>query len=179
MKELKGTKTKKNLEDAFAGESMARNKYTYYASVARNEGYEQMSAIFLETSDNEREHAKVHFKFLGGIGNTLENLQAAWEGENYETTEMYPNMAKDARDEGFDEIATAFEKIAEVEACHRDRYAALRENLKNGTVFKKTTKVQWKCRNCGYICEGTEAPEICPACKHGKTFFEVRTESYK
>ncbi len=178
MKELKGTKTEKNLNDAFAGESMARNKYTYYSSVARNEGYEQIGAIFLETADNEKEHAKVHFKYLSGIGDTLKNLQDAWEGENYETTEMYPTMAKEATEEGFDDIAVSMAKIGEVEADHRDRYAALMAQVKNGTCFKKSTSVQWKCRNCGFITTGVEAPALCPACKHAKKFFEVRTENY-
>lgn len=176
---LKGTKTEKNLHEAFAGESMARNKYTYFSSVARNEGYEQVAAIFLETADNEKEHAKIHFKYLGGIGNTVENLQAAWEGENEETTDMYPRMAKDAKEEGFADIADSMEKIGAVEAEHRERYAALKKLVVDGTMFKKATKVQWKCRNCGYIVEGTEAPKLCPACKHGQKFFEVRTECYK
>ena len=179
MKDLKGTKTEKNLCDAFAGESMARNKYTYFASVARNEGYEQISGIFLETADNEKEHAKVHFKHLGGIGDTAANLQAAWEGENEETTEMYPRMTKEAKEEGFDDIAISFEKIGEVEAVHRARYADLLKTVKDGSVFKRATTVQWKCRNCGFISEGTEAPALCPACKHAKKFFEVKTESYK
>ncbi|AFR69881.1 rubrerythrin [Brachyspira pilosicoli B2904] len=178
MKDLKGTKTEKNLHDAFAGESMARNKYTYFASVARNEGYEQIAAIFLETAENEREHAKVHFKYLNGIGDTLQNLQSAWEGENYEYKEMYPTMSKEAAAEGFDEIAHSMKLIGDVEREHRERYAKLREAVKNGTVFKRNTKVQWKCRNCGYIYEGEAAPEICPACKHAKKFFEVRVESY-
>ncbi|WP_157151359.1 rubrerythrin [Brachyspira sp. SAP_772] len=178
MKDLKGTKTEKNLQDAFAGESMARNKYTYFASVARNEGYEQIAAIFLETAENEREHAKVHFKYLNGIGDTLQNLQSAWEGENYEYEEMYPTMSKEAAAEGFDEIANSMRLIGDVEKEHRERYAKLREAVKNGTVFKRNTKVQWKCRNCGYIYEGEAAPEICPACKHAKKFFEVRVENY-
>lgn len=178
MKDLKGTKTEKNLQDAFAGESMARNKYTYFSSVARNEGYEQIAAIFLETADNEKEHAKIHFKYLGGISDTVSNLQAAWEGENEETTNMYPRMAKEAKEEGFDEIATAFARIGEVEAVHRGRYAKMRDAVKSATVFKRSSKVMWKCRNCGFLIEGTEAPESCPACKHGKKFFEVRAESY-
>lgn len=178
MKDIKGTKTEKNLHDAFAGESMARNKYTFFASVARNEGYEQIAAIFLETAENEREHAKIHFKYLNGIGDTVENLQSAWDGENYEFEEMYPYMAKDADGEGFPEIAESMRKIGDVEKVHRERYAKLRDNVKNGQVFQKTTKVQWKCRNCGYIYEGTSAPEVCPACKYARKFFEVRAESY-
>ena len=179
MKDLKGTKTEKNLNEAFAGESMARNKYTYFASVARNEGYEQIAAIFLETAENEREHAKVHFKYLNGIGDTLQNLQAAWEGENEEYENMYPRMAKEATEEGFDEIARSMKLIGDVEKEHRERYAKLREEaVKSGSVFKKATKVQWKCRNCGFIVESEEAPELCPVCKHAKKFFEVRVENF-
>ena len=178
MKDLKGTKTEKNLNEAFAGESMARNKYTYYASVARNEGYEQIAAIFLETAENEREHAKIHFKYLNGIGDTLQNLQAAWEGENEEYENMYPRMAKEATEEGFDEIARSMKLIGDVEREHRERYAKLREAVKSGSVFKKATKVQWKCRNCGFIVESEEAPELCPVCKHAKKFFEVRVENF-
>ncbi len=178
MKDLKGTKTEKNLWEAFAGESMARNKYTYYASVARNEGYEQIAAIFLETAENEREHAKVHFKYLNGIGDTLQNLQAAWEGENEEYENMYPRMSKEATEEGFDEIARSMKLIGDVEKEHRERYAKLREAVKSGSVFKKATKVQWKCRNCGFIVESEEAPELCPVCKHAKKFFEVRVENF-
>ncbi|MEI0479054.1 rubrerythrin [Brachyspira pulli] len=178
MKVLKGTKTEKNLNEAFAGESMARNKYTYFASVARNEGYEQIAAIFLETAENEREHAKIHFKYLNGIGDTLQNLQAAWEGENEEYENMYPRMAKEATEEGFEEIARSMKLIGDVEKEHRERYAKLREAVKNGSVFKKATKVQWKCRNCGFIVESEEAPELCPVCKHAKKFFEVRVENF-
>ena len=178
MKDLKGSKTEKNLNEAFAGESMARNKYTYFASVARNEGYEQIAAIFLETAENEREHAKVHFKYLNGIGDTLQNLQAAWEGENEEYENMYPRMAKEATEEGFEEIARSMKLIGDVEKEHRERYAKLREAVKSGSVFKKATKVQWKCRNCGFIVESEEAPELCPVCKHAKKFFEVRVENF-
>ena len=178
MKVLKGTKTEKNLNEAFAGESMARNKYTYFASVARNEGYEQIAAIFLETAENEREHAKIHFKYLNGIGDTLQNLQAAWEGENEEYENMYPRMAKEATEEGFEEIARSMKLIGDVEKEHRERYAKLREAVKSGSVFKKATKVQWKCRNCGFIVESEEAPELCPVCKHAKKFFEVRVENF-
>ena len=175
---LKGTKTEKNLNEAFAGESMARNKYTYFASVARNEGYEQIAAIFLETAENEREHAKIHFKYLNGIGDTLQNLQSAWEGENEEYENMYPRMAKEATEEGFEEIARSMKLIGDVEKEHRERYAKLREAVKSGSVFKKATKVQWKCRNCGFIVESEEAPELCPVCKHAKKFFEVRVENF-
>ena len=178
MKDLKGTKTEKNLMDAFAGESQARNKYTYFAKVAKKEGYEQIAALFLETAENEKEHAKLHFKKLNGIGNTTENLKAAAAGENYEWTDMYPTMAKDAKEEGFDEIAAMFEMIAEVEARHETRYKKLLKNIEDGTVFKKDGNIYWKCRNCGYIHEGTEAPEICPVCRHKKAYFEVWTESY-
>ncbi len=178
MKDLKGTKTEANLHEAFAGESMARNKYTYFASVARNEGYEQIAAIFLETAENEREHAKIHFKYLNGIGDTLQNLQSAWEGENEEYEHMYPRMAKEATEEGFEEIARSMKLIGDVEKEHRERYAKLREAVKSGSVFKKATKVQWKCRNCGFIVESEEAPELCPVCKHAKKFFEVRVENF-
>jgi len=178
MKSLKGTKTEKNLHDAFAGESMARNKYTYFAKVAKKEGYEQIAAIFLETAENEQEHAKLHFKKLNGIGNTMENLKAAASGENYEWTDMYPTMAQEAREEGFDEIAAMFDIIAEVEAKHEKRYKKLMKNIEEGTVFKKNGKTYWKCRNCGYIHEGSEPPEICPVCQHPKAYFEVWAENY-
>ncbi len=176
---LKGTKTEKNLWEAFAGESMARNKYTYWASVARNEGYEQIAAIFLETADNERAHAKVHFEYLGGISDTATNLQNAHDGEEEEHTEMYPRMEAEAREEGFNQIAASMANIGKVEAVHRDRYAKLLEHVKNGTVYNRPEKVQWKCRNCGFIAEIAKAPAICPACKYEKKFFEVRTESYE
>jgi rubrerythrin len=173
MKELKGSKTEKNLLDAFAGESMARNKYTYFASVAKKEGYEQISAIFLETAENEKEHAKLHFKALKGIGDTIANLKAAIEGENHETTEMYPSMAKDAKAEGFDDIARMFEMVGSVEAHHRDRYKQLLKNVESKTVFKKDKKVTWHCRNCGHIMTGDKAPKLCPVCKHPQAYFEV------
>ena len=176
--ELKGSKTEKNLEAAFAGESMARNKYAYFASVARNEGYIQIANLFEETSDNEKEHAKVHFKNLHGIGNTIANLEAAISGENYEHTKMYPEFAKIAKEEGFDDIAKAFKEIGEVEKAHEKRYKALLANIKNNSVFKKEKKVKWKCDNCGYIHEGLEAPDSCPACKHAKKYFEVLAENY-
>ncbi|MCK5767169.1 MAG: rubrerythrin family protein [Candidatus Atribacteria bacterium] len=178
MKDLKGTKTEKNLMEAFAGESMARNKYTYFASVAKKAGYEQIASIFLETAENEKEHAKLHFKKLKGIGNTSENLKAAADGENFEWTEMYPNMAKDAREEGFEDIAGMFEGIAEVEKKHEKRYKELLSKLEKDEVFRRDGKVYWKCRNCGYIHEGTEAPKLCPVCSHPKAYFELLAENY-
>ena len=179
MKDLKGTKTEKNLQEAFAGESMARNKYTYFAKVAKKEGYEQIAAIFLETAENEKEHAKLHFKKLNGIGCTTDNLKEAAGGENYEWTDMYPRMAKEAKEEGFDEIAEMFEGIAEVEAKHEARYKKLLESIEKGSVFKKDGKIFWKCRNCGYIHElSEEAPDICPVCKHPRAYFEVWAENY-
>ena len=178
MANLKGTKTEKNLLEAFAGESQARNKYTYFASKAKKEGYEQIAAIFLETADNEKEHAKLHFKELDGIGNTSENLKAAASGENFEWTTMYPGMAKEAREEGFDEIAEMFDGIGKVEKKHEERYKKLLKNLEEGKVFKKAGKVYWKCRNCGYIHEGTEAPEECPVCKHPRAYFELLNKNY-
>ena len=176
--ELKGSKTEANLKAAFAGESQARNKYTYFASTAKKEGFEQLSALFIETAENEREHAKRIFKFLNGIGKTNENLKAAAAGENYEWTEMYPEFAKTARGEGFSNIADFFEKVAEVEKEHENRYLTLLENLKKGGVFKKETSVKWKCRNCGYIHEGKEAIDVCPVCTHGKSYFELQAENY-
>jgi rubrerythrin len=176
--DLKGTKTEKNLWDAFAGESQARNKYTYFAKVAKKEGYEQISALFLETAKNEMEHAKLHFKALGELGDTIANLKAAAGGEHYEWTEMYPNMAKDAREEGFNSIAVMFEGIAEVEKKHEERYKKLLANIENGSVFVKNGKVYWKCLNCGYIHEGLEAVKLCPVCKHPQAYFEVHIENY-
>ena len=178
MKDLKGTKTEKNLWEAFAGESQARNKYTYFAKVAKKEGYEQISAIFLETAENEKEHAKLHFRKLNGIGNTIQNLKEAAGGENYEWTDMYPRMAKEAKEEGFDEIAEMFEGIGEVEQRHETRYKKLLKNVESKTVFKKSGKTLWKCRNCGYIHEGTEAVNCCPVCKHPQAYFEVWDENY-
>jgi len=178
MKDLRGTKTEKNLMEAFAGESQARNKYTYFASVAKKEGYEQIASIFLETAENEKEHAKLHFKKLEGIGNTSENLKSAAEGENYEWANMYPHMAKDAREEGFEKIAQMFEGIAKVEKVHEERYLKLLSNIKEKQVFKRKGKTTWKCRNCGNIFVGTEAPEICPVCKHPRAYYEVKSENY-
>jgi rubrerythrin len=189
--ELKGSQTEKNLLAAFAGESQARNRYTYFASQAKKEGYEQIRAIFEETANQEKEHAKREFKFLKGgeveiaasfpagvIGNTLENLKAAAAGEHYETTEMYPEFAEVAEKEGFDEIAKVFRSIAVAEKRHEDRYVALAKNITNGVVFKREKQVRWVCRNCGYVHEGTEAPEECPACAHPQAHFELEAVNY-
>ncbi|MBI4977810.1 MAG: rubrerythrin family protein [Spirochaetes bacterium] len=177
MKDLKGTKTEKNLEAAFAGESMARNKYTYFASVAKKEGYEQIAAIFLDSAENEKEHAKRHFKTLNGISEkTTENIQHAIDGEHYEWTEMYPGFAKTAKEEGFNDIAIMFEKIAAAEKGHEERYQIMLDSITKGTVFKKSGVVKWRCRNCGYIHEGESALEKCPACLHPKAYFEVKAE---
>ena len=178
--ELKGSKTEKNLMEAFAGESQARNKYTYFASKAKKEGYEQIAAIFQETADNEKEHAKLWFKLLNGgeIGTTEENLKAAAEGENYEWTDMYERMAKEAREEGFDHIAFRFDGVAKIEKEHEERYKKLLENVKDGKVFEAGEIKIWKCRNCGHIVVGTKAPEICPICAHPKAYFEIKAENY-
>ncbi len=176
--ELKGSKTEANLRAAFSGESEARNKYTYFASVAKKEGYEQIAALFLETAENEKEHAKIHFKYLQGIGDTKANLADAAAGENYEWTDMYANFAKVAEEEGFTEIATRFRQIGEIEKHHEERYRKLLENLEDGTVFKKGSIVIWKCRNCGHIHVGLEAPEVCPVCAHPKSYFEIQSENY-
>lgn len=178
VKDLKGTKTEKNLWEAFAGESQARNKYTYFASVAKKEGYQQIAEIFEETAYNEKEHAKIHLKFLQGIGNTIENLKEAANGENGEWTDMYPRMAKDAREEGFDHIADVFEGIGKIEKEHEERYKKLLENIEKGIVFKKDKTISWKCRNCGHIHEGTEAPGVCPVCDHPQAFFEEKCDNY-
>ena len=178
MPEIKGTKTEKNLMDAFAGESQARNKYTYFASVAKKEGYEKIAAIFLETADNEKEHAKLHFKHLGGAGSTMDNLRAAAAGENEECTDMYPRMAKEAREEGFAEIAFMLEAIGKIEAAHRERYAKLLEEVETKSFFAKKETVRWRCMNCGHIHEGPEAPGICPVCKHPKAYFELVEDHY-
>ncbi|MGQ9780616.1 MAG: rubrerythrin [Bacillota bacterium] len=178
---LEGSKTEANLKVAFAGESQARNKYTYFASVARKEGYEQIAAIFQETADNEKEHAKVILKFLAGIGDTAANLKAAAEGEHYEWASMYKDFAQVAREEGFTEIAAFFEKVAEVEAEHERRYLALLENLRQGRVFSRPempADLKWRCRNCGYIHTGREAPEKCPVCAHPRAFFEIKCDNY-
>ena len=173
MTDLKGTKTELNLRDAFAGESQARNKYTYFASVAKKEGYEKIAAIFLETADNEKEHAKLHLKYLNGIGSTLDNLRESASGELVECTEMYPRMAREAREEGFPEIAFVLESIGKIEHAHQQRYLKLLEELEAGTFFTKEEKVLWQCRNCGHIHEGTEALKMCPVCKHPQGYFEV------
>ncbi len=175
--ELKGSKTEKNLQAAFAGESQARNKYTYFASKAKKEGYEQISAIFTETAANEKEHAELWFKYLGGIGTTAENLKAAAAGENEEWTDMYVRFANEAKEEGFDDIAARFAGVGAIEKEHEKRYLALLKDLEEGKVFKKDGVVIWKCRNCGHIHVGTEAPQVCPVCSHPQAYFEVVSES--
>ena len=180
MPDLKGTKTEKNLMDAFAGESQARNKYTYYASKAKKEGYEQIAAIFQETADNEKEHAKIWFKLLhdGEVPTTTQNLSDAAAGENYEWTDMYDRMAKEAKEEGFDKIAYLFEAVGKIEREHEARYKKLLENIEGGLVFSKDGDAIWKCRNCGHIVIGKQAPEVCPVCNHPKSYFEVKAENY-
>ncbi len=191
MKSIKGTKTEKNLLASFAGESQARNRYTYFSSVARKAGYEQIAAIFLETADNEKEHAKRFFKFLEGgeleitagypagiINDTAANLEASAAGENMEWTKLYKEAEETAREEGFEEIADLFKEIAEVEEQHEIRYRKLLKNVKEGKVFKKDTVVKWKCRNCGYVHEGKEAPQLCPACAHPQSYYELLCENY-
>lgn len=178
MKDLTGSKTEKNLQAAFAGESQARNKYTYFASAAKKEGYEQIAAIFQETADNEKEHAKIWFKYLNGIGDTAANLKAAAAGENYEWTSMYKGFAEDAREEGFTELAALFEMVANIEKTHDERYQALLKNLDDGKVFLKDGSVIWRCRNCGHIHVGKNAPEVCPVCKHPKAYFELVSPNY-
>ena len=180
MPDLKGTKTEKNLMDAFAGESQARNKYTYYESKAKKEGYEQIAAIFQETADNEKEHAKIWFKLLhdGEIPTTTQNLSDAAAGENYEWTDMYDRMAKEAKEEGFDHIAYLFEAVGKIEREHEARYKKLLENIEGGLVFSKDGDAIWKCRNCGHIVIGKQAPEVCPVCNHPKSYFEVKAENY-
>ena len=178
MKELKGTKTEQNLMAAFAGESQARNKYTYFASVAKKEGYEQISALFTKTADNEKEHAKMWFKLLGELGNTAQNLAAAAAGENYEWTDMYATFAKEAEEEGFTEIAAKFRAVAEIERAHEERYRKLLSNVEMQQVFEKGEQTMWECRNCGHLVMGKKAPEVCPVCVHPKSYFEVRAENY-
>lgn len=173
-----GTKTEKNLWEAFAGESQARNKYTYFASVAKKAGYEQIAEIFLNTANNEKEHAKLWFKELGELGDTAENLLHAAEGENYEWTDMYANMAKDAEEEGFKELAAKFRMVAAIEKTHEERYRALLNNVETKAVFEKSGVQVWECRNCGHLVVGTKAPELCPVCAHPKAYFEVRKENY-
>ena len=173
-----GTQTEKNLEAAFAGESQARNKYTYFASKAKKEGYEQIAALFQETALNEKEHAKLWFKALDGIGTTAENLVAAAAGENEEWTSMYAEMARTAEEEGFLELAAQFEGVARIEKAHEERYLKLLENLKNGEVFKKGDKVLWFCRNCGHVELAVEAPAVCPVCHHPQSYFQIKAENY-
>ena len=173
-----GTQTEKNLHEAFSGESQARNKYTYFASVAKKEGYEQMAALFLKTADNEKEHAKMWFKELAGIGDTKANLAAAAEGENYEWTDMYEGFAKTAEEEGFPELAAKFRAVGEIEKHHEERYRALLKNIETAQVFEKSEVKVWECRNCGHIVVGTKAPEVCPVCAHPQSYFEVREENY-
>ena len=176
--ELKGTKTEANLWEAFAGESQARNKYTYYAAQARKDGYEQIAAFFEETAGNEKEHAKLWFKELGGIGTTAENLAAAAEGENYEWTDMYEGFARTAEEEGFPELAAKFRLVAAIEKHHEERYRALLRNVEIQEVFKKSEVKVWECRNCGHIVVGTAAPEVCPTCNHPQSYFEITAENY-
>lgn len=179
MAEIKGTKTEKNLNAAFAGESQARVKYQFYASKAKKEGYEQIAAIFQETSDNEKEHAKIWYKLLhDGVADTMTNLKDAAAGENYEYTDMYKKFAKEAREEGFNEIAELFEKVGEIEKHHEERYLKLVENIEKGMVFKGDGVTVWKCRNCGYIHIGDSAPEVCPVCNHPQSYFEIQAENY-
>ena len=176
--ELKGSKTEQNLRAAFSGESEARNKYTYFASAAKKAGYEQIADFFLKTAENEKEHAKLWFKALNGIGNTEQNLQAAADGENWEWTDMYAKFAKEAEEEGFYELAKQFRGVAAIEKSHEERYLALLNNLKIGTVFEKDTEQVWECRNCGQMHTGATAPEICPVCNHPQAYFELRKENY-
>ncbi len=179
MAQLKGTKTEQNLMEAFAGESMARNKYTYFASKAKKEGYVQIAELFEETAANEKEHAKIWYKLLhDGIGSTVENLKVAAEGENYEWTDMYDKFAKEAREEGFDDIADLFEGVAAIEKEHEERYLKLLQNIEDGIVFSKDGDTIWKCKNCGHICVGKQAPEVCPVCAHPQGYFEVKAENY-
>ena len=174
----KGTQTEKNLMEAFAGESQARNKYTYFASKAKKEGFEQISALFLKTADNEKEHAKLWFKELNGIGNTAENLLSAAEGENYEWTDMYDGFAKTAEEEGFTELAKKFRMVGAIEKHHEERYRALLKNVEMAEVFAKSEVKVWECRNCGHIVVGTKAPEVCPVCDHPQAYFEINCKNY-
>ena len=176
--ELKGSKTEKNLATAFAGESQARNKYTYFASVARKEGYEQIAAIFEATANNEKEHAKMWFKELGGLNDTAKNLEAAAAGENYEWTDMYDQFAKEAEEEGFTRLAYQFRAVGAIEKAHEERYRKLLSNVEMQKVFEKSEETIWECRNCGHLVIGKKAPEICPVCSHPKSYFEVRKENY-
>ena len=178
MNKYAGTKTEKNLEAAFAGESQARNKYTYFASVAKKEGYEQISALFLKTAENEKEHAKLWFKELGGIGDTAANLEEAAAGENYEWTDMYETFAREAEEEGFKALAAKFRMVAAIEKTHEERYRALLKNVETAQVFEKSEVKVWECRNCGHIVVGTKAPAVCPTCAHPQAYFELHEENY-
>ena len=180
MKELKGTKTEKNLMEAFAGESMARNKYSYFASRAKKDGYQQIAALFEETAANEKEHAKLWFKYLegGSVKDTMSNLKAAAEGENFEWTNMYDRMAQEAEEEGFTEIAARMRGVAAIEKHHEERYLKLLENIEKGVVFSREGDTMWKCRNCGHLVFGNTAPEVCPVCEHAQSYFEVRAENW-
>lgn len=178
MPELKGSKTEANLWTAFAGESQARNKYTYFASKAKKDGYVQISKIFEETAANEKEHAEIWFKLLNGIGTTAENLKSAAEGENYEWTDMYSTMAKEAKEEGFDHIAFLFEEVAKIEKEHEERYLKLLANVEGGLVFSRDGDMIWQCSNCGHIHVGKQAPEVCPVCAHPKDYFQLKAENY-
>ena len=175
---LKGSKTEQNLRDAFAGESQARNKYTYFASKAKKEGYVQIAALFEETANNEKEHAKIWFKLLNGIGDTAQNLKAAAEGENYEWTDMYATFAKEAKEEGFDHIAYLFEEVGKIEKEHEERYLKLLSNVEGGLVFSRDGDMIWQCANCGHIHIGKAAPELCPVCAHPKAYFQLKAENY-
>ena len=177
-KELKGTKTLQNLMAAFAGESQARNKYTYYASKAKKEGYEQIAELFTETANQEKEHAKIWFKLFHGVGDTMDNLRDASAGENDEWTDMYPRMAEEARQEGFDDIAALFDGVAAVEKVHEEKYRRLLQNIEDGIVFSRDGDRVWQCRNCGHIHVGKEAPEVCPVCNHPRAYFELKKENY-
>ena len=180
MADIKGSKTEANLMTAFAGESQARNKYTYYASKAKKDGYQQIAALFEETANNEKEHAKIWFKLLNGgsIPSTIDNLKDAADGENYEWTDMYAGFAKTAREEGFDDIAVLFEKVAEIEKAHEERYRKLLKNIEDGIVFSKDGDMIWECRNCGHIVVGKKAPEVCPVCAHPQSYFQVKAKNY-
>lgn len=178
MPELKGTKTEKNLMEAFAGESQARNKYTFFASVAKKDGYEQIAEFFLKTADEEKEHAKLHFKALGQLGDTIANLKAAAAGEGAESADMYPRMAREAREEGFEEIGRILEGIGKIEKEHQARYQALLKNIESGAIFQRAEKVKWHCRECGFAFEGVKAPEKCPVCGHPKSYFEINPANY-
>ena len=176
--ELKGSKTEKNLREAFAGESQARNKYTYFASVAKKEGFEQIASIFEETANNEKEHAKMWFKALGELGTTTDNLKAAAEGENFEWTDMYARFAKEAEEEGFTKLAYQFREVAKIERAHEERYLALLNNIEMQKVFEKAEETMWECRNCGHLVIGKKAPLVCPVCAHPQSYFEVRKTNY-